>query len=124
MENMKKEILKLSLASMDKDSTEVIFKDLVKAMSPILREKYGIILCAHTSTVQEDQERYNTVVAMVEALIPFDIEEKIKMSEKELLEDKIKRLEAENKRLRREKEEKEAFDSWSNLFNTHNLFKH
>lgn len=119
MENMKKEILKLSFAHMDKDSTEVIFKDLVKAMSPILRKKYGITLCAHTSTVQEDQE-HNTAVAMVEALIPFDIEEKIKMSEKELLEDKIKRLEEENKRLKNEKEQKEAFDSWWNSFD---LFK-
>jgi len=121
MENMKKEILKLSFGSMDKNSTEVIFKDLVKAMSPILKEKYGIILCAHTSTVQEDQENYNMAVAMVEALIPFDIEEKIKMSEKELLEAKIKRLEAENKRLKNEKEQKEAFDSWWNSFD---LFKH
>lgn len=119
MENMKKEILKLSFAHMDKNSTEVIFKDLVKAMSPILREKYGIILCAHTSTVQEDQE-HNTAVAMVEALIPFDIEKKIKMSEKELLEAKIKRLEEENKRLKNEKERNEAFNIWSSSLD---LFK-
>lgn len=118
--NMKKEVLKLSFSSMDKDSTEAIFKDIVKAMSPILKEKYGIILCSHTATVQKDPE-YRTSIAMVEVLIPFDIEKKIKMSEKELLEDKIKRLEAENKRLKNEKEQKEAFDSWWNSFD---LFKH
>lgn len=121
MENMKKEILKLSFGSMDKDSTEVIFKDLVKVMSPILKEKYGIILGANTSTVRENQDNYSMVVAMVEALIPFDIETKVKMSEKELLEAKIKRLEAENNRLKNEKELKNCFDSWWNSFD---LFKH
>ena len=118
--NMKKEVLKLSFSSMDKDSTEAIFKDLVKAMAPILKEKYSIILCSHTATVQKDPE-YRTSIAMVEALIPFDIETKVKMSEKELLEAKIKRLEAENNRLKNEKELKNCFDSWWNSFD---LFKH